>query len=534
MRVEISQADQKSIGALIERSSDGKGVALNPGNETDRSAIALFLNLSGKTADRYPALYAALNNGSAAPAAGTARVVDLGRDSSGRATSRTWIGMQGLPLMSGATTMVLDADTNAPLAVGSATVLGEGLTRVATQSAAAAPAAKRQTALTLYHSMDDAGAVSFGAVSQTNMVADDPFPINVTQPVISVAGHTSIVIGLNRPSGGYNPDCDYNFYEDSPQANPNLLVPFVGNATLPYAITGIGGDGRINGLEIDSLIYVQLSAGQQSLPLLPDSLPIGCWSSTANPYQINWSFPYTDPQEPIVYTATQSALDTQSAFLFQFSVPINDPSSPLIFTVCSSGTPGDPSPTCKVIPNLQFTWHCVAQGTQITLADGSTVAVEDTHNQLRVKTGAGGDLAVEANWRGTHDGDALTLATDAGHKLTVTPDHPVQTSSGLVAARDLKVGDRVAIEGGATAALVGIESHPASGNFWNLMLGNAEDRAAGVSLSASTYIANGIVVGDFESLATQYRLARRNLDYMKARIPAALHTDYASAIVDAA
>lgn len=532
MGLDVSTSDQQAVDALISRLSDGKPLPLDPADEADQAAIRFFLTLANKTPDRYPGLHSTLNGSPAGGTASTAHVVDLGRDQSGRATSQTWVGTPGLPLMSGATTLLLDSESRKPLAVGTATVLGEGLTRVATDPGTAAPAAPRQTALTLFHSVAEDGTASFGAVSASAVTTDGPVPV-ITDPVISVSGHTSIVIGLNRPKGG-NPDCDYNFLEDAPVSAPPLLVPFTGRITLPFNITGIGEDGQIAGLTVNSVVYVQLSAGQPSLPLLPDSLPEGCTSSAGSPNVLEWSFPYQDPQEPIVYAAAANAVDAQSAFMFQFTVPVDDPSSPYVFAICSTGTPGQPGVHCTPIPNLQFTWHCVAEGTLVTLADGSTVRIEDTHNQMRVRTGTGGDLAVEANWCGQHEGPILTIATDTGRKLTLTPDHPVCAASGLVAARDLKAGDLVVVEGHSIETIASIDTSESSGLFWNLMLGNEDDRKAGASLSVSTFIANGIVVGDFESQGTQYRLRRRDLDYMKPRIPEALHADYASAIADAA
>ena len=530
MALQLDSDQMNSINTLVDRLESGDSSVLDPSGPLRDAARALF-DLVGCTADRYPALHAAFDGGQAEPSDADAHVVDLGCAASGHATSRSWIGAPGLPLISGAATLVLDADTRLPLAVGASTVLGEGLTEVATDPGTAAPAAKRQTALTVHYSLDDTGATRLGATTRTVAVTDEPITANVTDPAISVQGHTSIVIGLGRPTG-YNPDCDYIFYEDAPVNDPNLLVPFTGSCKLPYAITGIGSDGRISGLEITSLIYVQLSTGMPSYPLLPESLPIGCYCEQGDDYTIHWSFPYQDPQEPIVYTATSGALDTQSAFLFQFTVPVDDPSSPLVFAVCSTGTPGE-SVVCTKIPNLQFTWHCVAAGTLVTLADGSTAKIEDTTNRMRARTGAGGDLAIEGNWHGRHEGEALTLVTDAGHELTLTPHHPVHTPSGLVHAKDLKVGDAVSTDGG-TARLASVSSSPSAASFWNLMLGDEADRAAGASLSASTFVANGIVVGDFDALGRQYRSARRDLAYMKARIPEALHTDYASAIADAA
>jgi hypothetical protein len=536
---DLNQQQQSLIASFVARMPDNQALSLDPADATARSIIDFFLDMSNKGSDRFPGLHDGITR--AAAVGNTAlpdrpTIVDIGKDRGGNATTRTWIGSSGLPFISGAATLLLDAESRAPLAFGAATKVGEGLVQVATNSAEAKPATRRMTAVTFFHAQTSPDELPrFGAIART-LNAQDGLQVTVTDPVIKVVGHTSVVIGLNRPQG-FNPDCDYVFLEDAPISNPPLLVPFTGSATLPYQISGIGGDGRIGGLAANSLIYVQLSAGMQSLPVLPDSLPLGVTANASNPNVLNWSFPYTDPQEPIFYTASQAALDTQSAFLFQFSVPVSDPSSPYVFTICSKDTPEQPSVQCYQISDLQFTWHCVSEGTLVTLADGSRIDIGKTTNAMRLRTGIGdGTLAVEANWNAVHSGqggNVIRLTTSGGHSLLLTAYHPVMTPAGLVIAADLHAGDHVIVEGGISEPLSRVELlEDHTGIFWNVNLGNVDDRRAGIASAAATFIANGIVVGDFAALGNQYRSTRRNFDYMQARLPKLYHKDYESALMD--
>lgn len=522
---------------LLGKLGANRTAALDVGDPLDRSVIQRFLALGGVTPDRYPGLHAALNGQAGGAGAGpehAPQVVDLGKDRAGGATSRTWVGVSDLPLFAGAVTLVVDADTHAPLAAGHKATVGESLVQVATQAAAAA--APRQTAMTVSYAVGQSGAASFGATAQTAATVGDPLDPDITDPVVSVSGHTQVVIGLGRPAGSYNPDCDYTF-SGSTNDNPPLLVPFAGTVTLPYNITGIGSDGQIAGLETSTQIYVALSESNISQPTNPAGLPSSCWSNTDTPRVFNWSYPYT-PQEPISYAAAIGARDTTSAFFFQFTVPVDDPSSPFVFAICSTDTPGGESVQCTHIDDIKFTWHCIAAGTQVTLADGSSLPVESLTNERRVLTGAGGNLAVEANWRGEHSQPALKLTAtpDAGgaaQTLTLTADHPVMTPSGPAAARDLNVGAKVLLTGGATGSITTVTETPASGQFWNLLLGDANDRANGAAVGPASFIANGIVVGDFNAQAAHHRALRGSYDYMLPRLPAQYHVDYASALADA-
>ena len=149
-----------------------------------------------------------------------------------------------------------------------------------------------------------------------------------------------------------------------------------------------------------------------------------------------------------------------------------------------------------------FWWHCVAAGTQVTLADGSTVPIERVDNCMRVRTGhREGTLGVEATSLGYHDDDGgvlsgvFELVTARGKTLTLTAFHPVATPLGPVAAKDLSRGAEVLAEDGVDA-VSSCERISHEGLFFNLKLVNARDRALGAGLLYSTYVANGIIVGD--------------------------------------
>jgi hypothetical protein len=209
--------------------------------------------------------------------------------------------------------------------------------------------------------------------------------------------------------------------------------------------------------------------------------------------------------------------------------------------VCSLNTPEQSSPQChKILRNLTFTWHCLAAGTLVTLAGGGTAAIETLDNGKRVDNGGGGDLGVEATTFGGHQaksggpsGQAVyRLTTDAGHELVGTAQHLIQTPGGLVPLESLAKGATV-ITAKGPAIVTACTTIDFDGKMWNLKLGNESDRSAGLAEGAvCTYVANGIVVGDYEAQSLERRRRVRDMTHMAPRLPKALVADYASAIAD--
>ncbi|MEO3755277.1 Hint domain-containing protein [Streptomyces sp. B6B3] len=185
------------------------------------------------------------------------------------------------------------------------------------------------------------------------------------------------------------------------------------------------------------------------------------------------------------------------------------------------------------IPDLEFWWHCLAEGTRVTLADGGTVPVEHVDNTMRVRTRDGGSIGVEATTRGLHAGEVLRLSTEDHHSVVLTAGHPVVTPDGLRRAVDLAVGDHVLTQDGVTQVTERVPV-PSTAVFANLKLINDDDRARGLAGSVGTFIANGIAVGDFLSMTALHKQNARSLGYMLPRLPEKYHTDYASMLADIA
>lgn len=518
--------DQISHALAIAQSGNGQAAVLDPTDPDQRDLIFSFLEAAGKSGDRYPALHGAVARG--APSNGgqiDATVVDLGRDRSGRATSRTWVSSRGGAYISGAHTLVLDSESNRVLASGTATQVGGNLVQASTRTAEAEEAAPRMTALTFYHSQPSPDAEpGFGLVSASmSTAADDEEPdVHLTAPVQTRSTGEYIVIALCRDPEHENGDADY-VYPSSANVNPDrLVVPFVGTASLPYEVD------TTQQPTLTTKLYVS-AASAWAYPYTGFDLagPV-----SMSGYDVTWNYPFDDQPinltASIQYNVNTAANDTVTDFFYQFAIPVQNPIAPVYtFTVCSKDTPDEPSLNCHTIEDLQYWWHCVLAGTPITLADGATIPVEEVDNSMRVRTGSGGVAAVEATSRGMHtaaQGPLCRLTTSGGSSVVVSSRHPVLTMTGLVPAEDVAVGSEILTERGGEAVTAN-EALPHEGQVINLKL--ATDGEPG------TFLAGGIAVGDHVALAVQERNLRHDPGYVLPRLPESHHQDWMSALTDA-
>lgn len=586
--IPLSAQQKKSLASVLSQLPAGTPhVALDPTVNAHQQVINTFLELANKTADRYPALHASLakqaKSGrrlkSTAPA-DHATVVDVGADRSGRATARTWVSPTGGSVLTSASTLVVDAETNEPLAFGTHTTVGARLTTASTATATAKPASGKLRAITLYHSLPAANKpVRFGLVSAMatpNLgasAAGSTLPVNLTAPVITISGHTAIQIALNRGTPQPPFDCDYIFTGDNQVSNPYLLVPFVGNLQLPNTIAGYGANGFFasgGNLGVTATIYAAVTPGGASYastasPVNPTSLygNISVVAAAgdpvpANPTTLYWNWPFvaatpqaTNPALAFNTDNDANAILTNagttwvnSAFFFQFRVPIltGTGTSTYTFNVCSYDTPNEVGSQCFQIPDLQFWWHCLAAGTLVTLENGRKLPIEKVTNTMRVRTGHGtASIGVEATTAGYHrarkDGrpsEAIyKLVTKRGRTLILTSEHPVATPRGLATPMHLKTGDEIlSVTGPDRVKSCAPIAH--SGEFYNLRLGDAHDRRNGVSADALTFVASDLLVGDALALHRHHHATTHNFDLMRGRLPKSLHKDYASALADIA
>ncbi|HJV40104.1 Hint domain-containing protein [Caulobacter sp.] len=540
-----------AIFAAAKAGQDGVTRALNPADPVDVRAIRAFLTLSGKTPDTHPGLFGdlqSLSEGRASAADATGHVlqlVDYGRDAQGRATARAWYIDQAGAHMAGSVALVLDADTGAPLARGYANKVGGGLCPAATRSDAALPASDKITAVGFYHSQSHPEAPpAFGLVAKTTQLAAFDMPqATVTAPVS--ATHASVKIALGRPSPSV--DADYVYSQDTTD-NPPLLVPFTGTVDTQQPLANVGAGGQFtSGLSLTTQLY-SLNGAAYIAGAAPDPTKV-TGDTTSN--IVTWSYPFdpahTSPTNTPsliygTYGGANNNIDwtshNETAFYFEFLIPVANPVAPSYqFNVCSTDWPEQPSVNCVQIKPLEFWWHCLAEGTLVTLADGTTQPIEAVGNTARVRTGQGGDLGVEATTRGLHhihqpnvaSTGVYRLTTEGGRSLVLTGGHPVATGNGFVRACDLAAGDSVLTEAGLDA-VAKLEPDAFAGVFANLKLIDETDRAKGLAGAVGTFIANGVVVGDHAAFRQSHYLNSHSLEYMRGRIPERYHTDYASTL----
>jgi hypothetical protein len=539
--------DQRAqLADLAGRLEPRQQQLLDPRKAADLEMIGVVLELFGKSGDRYPALHAALADGRA-PQEGLddVLIVDVGADSGGRATARGWHTARGGAFLSSAMTIAFDTDSNELLATGSATQVGGTLARSATRTATAKPAGRSVSAVTLFHAQrTPSEAPRFGFATAQRPTVGGAALINIIHPVLKVPTNKQITIGFARTAPAA--DCDYFYKEPENIESPLLIVPFEGNATLADSIVTDSTGKNIPGLEVFTRVYVTGAQEPYVEPIDPTSLKAKV--TVPNPSQptvMQWSFPYDQLGQALTqsirYAPCGPARSNISSFFFEFKVPVHNSLNPIFpFAVCSEHWPNQPSVQCTEIKDLQFWWHCLAAGTAVTLADGSTLPIEEVDNKVRVRTGLGdGSLAVEATWRGGHEdpdgtaGGVLRLVTDGGRELVLSGEHPVITPVGPVLAHDLRPGATV-LSASGPEGVRSCEAIPHSGPLHSLKLGDQDDRAAGAGLGFASFLANGIAVGDHESLAKHYDATRHDADYMLARLPPEQHTDYLSALADIA
>ena len=135
------------------------------------------------------------------------------------------------------------------------------------------------------------------------------------------------------------------------------------------------------------------------------------------------------------------------------------------------------------IPDLNIMWGCLAQGTLIMMADGSSRPIEDVRIGERVK----GDSSITNIWKGPAPDGCLEIVTQEGAKIILTGTHPLRTRYGWKRAEELAEGEELQMLAG-TAVIASIKEVRYEGTVWNLELDAQETEGM---------YADGFLAGDF-------------------------------------
>jgi hypothetical protein len=372
-----------------------------------------------------------------------------------------------------------------------------------------------------------AGKAALAPIQGSMRVSTNELPVgapNVTQPVRTVTTKNNIKIGLGRT--GAAPDCDYWYNEPNIQ-NPNIRLPlmvtqkFKSNIKQPLWPSNITNPPTI--------YQIKLSTGGVTRPVSMDAVKAGI---TASGDTLTFNFPYNNNvavDKSVQFGAAAWANDTTLLTTISLGVKTDTSNNDFVWVnLYGSETPPwatSPAPgEYQMYPNF-YTWHCVAAGTQILLADGKSMKIDDIKGGEKVKIGADGEVFTVVDTFGTNkEAEVLVLTTKSGHELLITHMHPVLTKKGLVAARDLVAGDQVLTEDGASR-VKSIKTRKYSGMVYGFSVGATPEEIESFTNDNTCYYANGILIGDNRVCVEYVATYKKRLTTVLARIPKKFHLE---------
>ncbi len=150
------------------------------------------------------------------------------------------------------------------------------------------------------------------------------------------------------------------------------------------------------------------------------------------------------------------------------------------------------------LPCISMTNSCLAEGTQVRLADGRLVPIESIKIGDKIfnpfHPGAQ-ELTVTDISKGFETVPMVRIKDQSGRDLLMTEMHPIATvDRGMVQARKLRVGDKVQTQTGVSP-LVSVTREPFPGKVHNLKVGTSTE-ALKLGPDQTVVYANGFLVGD--------------------------------------
>ena len=339
----------------------------------------------------------------------------------------------------------------------------------------------------------------------------------------------AINIGLGRPWQDSQLGVHLDYIWPEPGTNhPTGKIPFVGQVTFGQAIR----TPLTPGSRLLLYIYVADMTGGGAHKLMAQQLNkvYDKFSIDPNdPKTLKWHLPAgvsrSDPGNPITFGSVTWASDIKAFFYCGIRVMLEDGSIGAAAVQSRIEADDDPLDGILQIDPIAFIWHCLGEGTPVTLANGSTKPIEDiVTGDVVVSNARGGTATVAWTNKGAHKGAVLRLQTDQGQALTISHNHVLMTSTGPATAESVAVGDRLRIADGE-AEVTSVQTLPdEEGMMYNLGLEGDE--------AVLTFVAGGLHVGDMNAQRMVRALQRTDRDWLKARVPAHFHPDVEALLED--
>jgi hypothetical protein len=342
-----------------------------------------------------------------------------------------------------------------------------------------------------------------------------PEKITNTAPVITTTSpmNTYILICLNRanPEGGAPMPCNYGPYPGQPNP-PNLVLPSSGSFKY-FGPIDVDGEGKPTNSFV-SMTMVGKSTGSACTIVSFNDF----WKyATVNNDTLTWAI--ANPPANFGQVCYQN----NELYTYTLTVRVYVNRAPVYATITNSDIPETVSNL--VLGKIQVQYGCIAEGTEVLMADGSrkkieNVAVGDT------LMAPGNTIAKVRGRTVGWDTDFVSLTDAAGDKVVVTPAHPVILEKGPIKAEKVLVGDRIRRADGSWSEVVkAVRDTKTQRNVYNLVLNPKSDSPPPVE--KSEFFAGGILVGDGDlqhSLMTPPEDTRS----IAERLPKEWQVDYAN------
>jgi hypothetical protein len=166
-------------------------------------------------------------------------------------------------------------------------------------------------------------------------------------------------------------------------------------------------------------------------------------------------------------------------------------------------------PTCNIVPVSRINLGCFAYGSKILMGDGRWLAGESVKRGDYVWNPViKMPVPVIETTSGPERPALVKIETASGEIVRVTRNHPVLTSGGLKAAKDIKIGDLLRKIDGNDTTVTNVTGDKEKGSFvWNVRL---DGRGRGDEFHY--VLVDGIITGDLtlqENLETALKLSHQ-------------------------
>ena len=493
--IPMSSQDKSDLAAVLALAPAGQPTALDMSNPVHYRFFVRQMKAAGVTPDRYPQLFKVTEQArKAKPPAVERRTVTalaaaglpgitpiqtltaIGTDDGTNYFASALSSVPQTPYFSQLVVQLYDANNNPigqPASSSSATQPASNVNALANGVSGTSYAAVQGVAT--YFWQDQFGKAYHGFVE--GVVTTAPTSITNQAPMPG-SGQLITKLCLGRTGT----DCTY-----SPPGGTgtNVLMPVQGSITFASAIS-------TNTATQTSLITMaRPDTGQGGGCTIASTDNFFADPNTViNGGTISWNL------NPAHFQPAVGCLVPNSTAIYTLTLGLTVANQATFVTITSDPNTDPQDPYFKIIPELQVFFSCLAEGTLVTLADGSKVAIEDLKEGALVRIdGRGRTLVVESKLKGKEEAPMIRLKTAGGRDVLITDGHPVITSEGPVLAGLLRPGQKVMTDAGPDA-VVSVAREPFAKAVWNLNLGAPPASLNDPKVAGSSFFANGVQVGD--------------------------------------